>query len=218
MAILISPLAAAALGAAGMYFFDPDTGRRRRALVRDKAVHFTTKAQDMLCAGAVDLQQRTRGTFRALAAQVDREPPSDRVLAERVRAKLGRYVSHPRAIEVSANSGEVVLSGSILRDEHAHLLAAVRAVRGVQSVIDQLVVHDTADGVSELQGGSVRQGERLDIFQENWSPGTRLAGTAAAGSLGLIALRTGGILGLLLGTASALFMSRCVSRGPVTHR
>jgi len=216
MATMFSPLTAAALGAAGMYF--PELGRRRRALARDKAVRFATRAEDLLCAAASDLQHRSRGTVRSLVAPMDREPPADRVLAERVRAKLGRYVSHPRAIEVSANAGEVALSGAILREEHARLLAAMRSVRGVHGVTDRLVVHDTAEGVSELQGGTPRHGERLDLFQENWSPGTRLAGTAAAGSLGFIALRTRGMTGFLLGTASALLMSRCVSKAPAMQR
>ena len=36
------------IGAALMYLLDPDRGRRRRALVRDKAVHFARVSGDRL--------------------------------------------------------------------------------------------------------------------------------------------------------------------------
>jgi hypothetical protein len=39
-------LCGAAFGAAAMYFLDPQGGRRRRALVRDKAVSYANQAGD----------------------------------------------------------------------------------------------------------------------------------------------------------------------------
>lgn len=36
--VLLSGAAGAGIGALGMYLFDPDRGKRRRTLVRDKAV------------------------------------------------------------------------------------------------------------------------------------------------------------------------------------
>lgn len=39
-------LSGAALGVGAMYFLDPSRGRRRRALVRDKAVHYTRVFED----------------------------------------------------------------------------------------------------------------------------------------------------------------------------
>jgi len=137
------------------------------------------------------------------------------VLVERVRAKIGRYVEHPGAIEVSANAGTVVLTGPVLRHEHKRLLAAVHGVRGVGDIIDQMVVYKTPEGVSALQGGRPRRGERIEVFQDNWAPGTRIAGTAAGGALALIALRSGGAPGLLLGAAAALLLARSTSNKPL---
>src|SRR5437763_15093221 len=54
-------LAGAGLGAGLMYILDPDLGRRRRALVRDKAVRLANKAQDAACVVSRDMQNRARG-------------------------------------------------------------------------------------------------------------------------------------------------------------
>jgi osmotically-inducible protein OsmY len=120
---------------------------------------FDAGARDMANrgAGAVD---RTRSIFR-------RRQTDDEVLIERVRAKMGRYVSHPGAIEVQATEGTVTLTGSILHHEHEELLQAVRDVPGVKDVVDQLVVYNSAEGISELQGGRPRRGEVPELVQDN---------------------------------------------------
>jgi osmotically-inducible protein OsmY len=61
---------------------------------------------------------------------VSDEEVSDEVLVDRVRAKMGRVVSHPGAIKVTAEQGRVTLSGAVLEHEHEELLQAVRSVRG----------------------------------------------------------------------------------------
>ena len=50
-----------AIGAAAMFIFDPDQGRRRRALARDKAVHYGKEAGDFATGTAKDLRNRARG-------------------------------------------------------------------------------------------------------------------------------------------------------------
>lgn len=54
-------LAGAGLGAGLMYLLDPQMGRRRRALVRDKAVHMLHEAEDAARTVATDLRHRTEG-------------------------------------------------------------------------------------------------------------------------------------------------------------
>lgn len=48
-------------GAAAMYFLDPDRGRRRRALVRDKMVGLSHDAQKAVVGHARHLRNRTIG-------------------------------------------------------------------------------------------------------------------------------------------------------------
>jgi hypothetical protein len=54
-------LSGAALGAAVMYFLDPQGGGRRRALVRDKAVSLAHQAEDYAEKTARDLGNRASG-------------------------------------------------------------------------------------------------------------------------------------------------------------
>lgn len=50
-----------AAGALAMYVFDPDRGRRRRALARDKAIHAAHVAGDRLGSRTRDLSNRAKG-------------------------------------------------------------------------------------------------------------------------------------------------------------
>ncbi len=150
---IITATLAATTGAAAMYYLDPTTGRRRRALVRDRAVgasndagHYALaqgrRAADHLKGAAA----RGRSLFRRSA------PISDGKLHDRIRAHLGRVVTHPRAIEVDVEQGCVCLRGHVLVNEIAALLDEVTSVAGVERVENQLTVHEQPTGVPELQG------------------------------------------------------------------
>ena len=170
-----------ALGAGLMYLFDPRTGARRRARLRDQVAHGINKSKDGLSATSRDLAHRSAGVAAGVTSRLKREPVSDDVLTARVRAKLGRLVSHPHAIHVDSQSGRVTLRGPVLAREADRLLDGVRRVRGVSEVVDELEVHETADGVPSLQEGGVPRRARRIRFQENWSPATRFV-TAGAGA------------------------------------
>jgi hypothetical protein len=58
-----SLLAGAGLGAGMMYLLDPQQGRRRRAMVRDKAVHLAHEARDAGCVVARDMRNRAQGLW-----------------------------------------------------------------------------------------------------------------------------------------------------------
>src|SRR5207245_1228615 len=116
-----------------------------------------------------DMANRARGIVAGTKWRLRSEEADEPVLEARVRAKVGRFVSHPHAIEVHADGGHVTLGGPILADEVPGLLEAVRSVRGVEEVVDQLELHEDAD-VPALQGGVPRPGERFELLQDNWSP------------------------------------------------
>jgi uncharacterized membrane protein len=202
-----------AIGAAAMYLLDPDRGPRRRALLRDQAVKATTNVRDVMGAGARDLANRGSAIPGRVRSLFRRHRDTDDVLVERVRSKMGRYVGHPGAIDVTASGGHVTLSGSVLAYEHDELLEAVRGVAGVTDIVDRLAVHKTAEGISELQGGRRRRGALPELMQENWSPGIRIVTGTAGTTLALLALR-GGIPGLLLGAAGALILLRSTTNKP----
>jgi gas vesicle protein len=52
------------LGALAMFIFDPQQGRRRRALARDKAVRYTSDIGEYVAGTAKDLSNRTYGVAK----------------------------------------------------------------------------------------------------------------------------------------------------------
>lgn len=185
-----SLLAALTAGAGLTYLFDPGRGARRRARARDSMTHAAKTAQRAIATTSRDASHRTYGTAASLTGLLRRRPADDAVLAERVRAKLGRHVSHPRAVEVDATDRTITLRGPILSAEAPGLIRAVRRVRGVRDVVDEMQWHEEAGNVPALQGGGAPRGDRLDVQQESWSPATRcMAATGGAALLALGAVR-----------------------------
>ena len=140
------------VGAALMYFFDPDRGKRRRALVRDKVEAAGNKASCYAGKMGRDLRNRANGVVAETKSLFTDEQVTDDVLVDRVRSKLGRFPVHIEAIDVSANNGTITLSGPILADEVPRVLRATRFVRGVKEIDNQLSVQAEAGNLPALQG------------------------------------------------------------------
>src|SRR5437764_8552791 len=151
-----STILGAGIGAGLMFIFDPVRGARRRALVPDKFVRAAHKTRDAYEATQRDVGNRASGVAAELRGRFSADGASDDIIVERVRAELGRVSSHPRAIHVAANDGSVTLTGDALATEVSSIVAAVRRVRGVDDVRNELTAHVGAEGVPALQGSSSR--------------------------------------------------------------
>jgi hypothetical protein len=188
-------------GAGLMYFLDPERGRRRRALARDRVVRVAHVGSDAMGATGRDVAQRVSGTTARLRGALRHVADDDAVVVERVRATLGRAVSHPRAIDVQVADGVVTLRGPIIQDEVSRLLRAVERVRGVREVVAELEEHEQAGNVPALQGGR-------SVSQREWSPATRLfTGTTGIALAGYGASRRDAA-GALLAAAGAGLLAR----------
>jgi uncharacterized membrane protein len=202
----------AGMGAAAMYYLDPSRGRYRRALVRDRFVHTSHKAKHGLGVVGRDMRNRTVGTTATVRSLFESKTADDDVLADRVRAALGRVVTHPASIHVDARAGVVTLSGPVLADEVPLLISCVRSVRGVRDVESDLEVHAEPGRVPGLQGEPrQRPGRRSAFMQANWSPTARALGTvggAAATIWGLTRRQPGGTL---LGGAGLVLLGRALT-------
>jgi uncharacterized membrane protein len=207
----VSILSAAGLGAGLMFLLDPDRGNRRRAMMRDKAVH----AANVMVAGVSrvwrDATNRSRGMLAERARFFRRETPDDRTLAARVRSEMGTLVQHPRAIEVSVENGQVTLRGPIRAQEVEALLSHVEHVRGVTSVKNDLDIHESTAGIPALQGASraPRQGQ-----QAHWSSTARFTAGTAGGAMVLYGLWRKNALTAVGGLAGSALVARAASNLP----
>ena len=102
---------------------------------------------------ALDISSRTRGAMHELRARRnERGDVPDDILAERVRAQIGRPVSTPGALEIDVHDGRVEIRGTILSREADPLLRTVRRVRGVRDIVDRLERHEPSGHTASLQG------------------------------------------------------------------
>lgn len=199
------------IGTGVMYLLDPDRGKRRRALLRDKCVSATRKTGEGIETTARDLSNRARGIATSIQSRFTSAETDDAVLIDRVRSKLGRIVSHPGAIEVAAENRQVTLSGPVLEAEVDSLLACVKRIQGIDEVTNNLEVHKEAGNHPALQGGQERQGHRFEFLQENWSPAARFVAGAAGASLAVYGGTRRDALGAGLGTAGLLLLARGIT-------
>lgn len=156
-----------AAGALTVFFFDSVSGGRRRAFVRDKIVGASHDAASFAQATSKRAADRASGLFAT--GRLDRvtrsEPQSDQQLHDRIRARLGRVISHPRSVHVEVRGSSVCLTGHILTRELDDLLSEVKHSAGARTVENQLTCHDSAEGIPELQGRTEPRGreQRRDL-------------------------------------------------------
>jgi hypothetical protein len=128
------------------------------------------------------------------------EPVDDDRLVDRVRSRMGRYVSHPHAIHVSAQNGHVTLDGVVFSTEASRALKAVRATPGVHGVDDRLERHGEDSNHPSLQGGRVAGGSTWNtsrILMSAIGGGLVLYGLTGRGAAAKTAATVG--LGLVTG-------------------
>lgn len=137
----------ALVGAGVMYFFDPDRGRRRRALFRDQLIHGAHEAEDLrgtAASTARHVRNRARGVLAQTRSRMNDSRVEDTVLEGRLRAELGRLVQPVGDIRAEVLEGAVRLTGTIDVADEERLVSGLRQVPGVASVHNQLR-HRAAD-------------------------------------------------------------------------
>ena len=119
---------------------------------------------------------------------------------------MWRYVAHPGEIEIVVTAGRVILSGSVLSHEHDDLVQHLSEVPGVEDVVDELSIYETAEDISELGGGRAQRHDTPGALPT----GPQLLAGAAGTTLALYALRHPGtlIVGLIGAAAAAAILNR----------
>jgi osmotically-inducible protein OsmY len=135
---MLRTLRFAALGAALVYFFDPQNGRRRRAQAKDRIpAFFRGKARHAERLGRTAQAQAYGVTQKVKHRKEEDKPqPDDVTLARKVETEIFRDAEVPKGqINVNAENGVVVLRGEVEEPELIRdLEQKTRNVQGVQEV------------------------------------------------------------------------------------
>jgi len=130
---ILALAAGAGLGAGLMYLFDPNRGHSRRARLVGEAKGLLHRGESRAQKRGRDLLNRIEGIGVRLAEEVaPMEPPSDEILLERIRSRMGHIVSDPHEVEVRVEKGVVTLEGRLAHPERRRLTEEVRAMHGVK--------------------------------------------------------------------------------------
>lgn len=205
----------AGIGAGLMFLLDPNTGARRRGLLRDQFVHVSRKSGDGVRKLGRDLRNRASGIASAVRSVGRQEPVHDAALTDQIRSQMGRAVSHPRAVHVTAQNGKVTLTGDILKSELNRLLRTVAKVPGVHEIDNRMNTHQEAGDVRSLQGGSRKTGSRFPLFQSNWSPTTQFVSTCVGAGIAASGLLQRGTAGSLIGVGGIALAAFSIFRNQV---
>jgi CBS domain-containing protein len=174
------------IGAGLMYLFDPLGGSGRRRRVRSRTSSMSHSSAEAVESKSRHLRNRAAGILAIAKSRWNAtDEVTDEKLVARIRSRLGRHASYARAVQVTSNGGNVILSGPILAKEVSGVLDCVNAIPGVKSVESRLEVHETANS---LQGG--RNLHDYDGAKAGWSPATRLIAGIAGGGLLWYGLRS----------------------------
>ncbi|WP_116120728.1 SRPBCC family protein [Archangium gephyra] len=212
MGVLGSLVGGVGLGAGLMYLTDPRSGRRRRAVVHDKALHAVHETEEAATVVVRDIVHRARGFVFETKGKLRREEVDDRTIEARIRSALGRVCSHTHAIHVSVEQGRVRLDGVALKAEYPRILSRIAHVRGVLDVTDNLQVFKQPGSHPELQGGTIRPGDRPEFLQHNWSPAARFVAGLGGASLLTWGLHRGGLGGL-----GSVFLGSLITLRSITN-
>jgi osmotically-inducible protein OsmY len=142
----------ALVGAALAYLFDPQSGRRRRAMLRDRSFAFarqsgrkTAQAGRAAAAEAYGVSQKVQ--------HLKEEPKEydDATLAQKVQSEIFRDADMPKGqVNVNAEGGIVVLRGEVERPELIEeLVKKTRKVQGVRDVQNLMHLPGTPAPTSE---------------------------------------------------------------------
>jgi osmotically-inducible protein OsmY len=136
-----------AIGAMLAYFFDPENGRRRRAMARDRIpALFGNASKKAGSVGAAATAQATAAKQKATHLNEEEKPqPDDVTLAHKVETEIFRDADIPKGrINVNAENGKVVLRGEVEEPELIKdLEQRTKKVQGVQEVENLLHVPGT---------------------------------------------------------------------------
>ena len=127
----------AAVSAAAMYFFDPQEGRRRRAMAKDRTAGLFRGVWRKTERAGRGVSAEAYGVTKKVTHRKEKEKDLDDVtLARKVESEIFRDDDAPKGqVDVNAVNGVVYLRGEVERAELIDdLVKAAKKVSGVKGV------------------------------------------------------------------------------------
>jgi len=171
----------AGLGAGLMYLLDPEGGRGRRAVARDKSLSALKQGGKAAAKTSRHLGNKTKGLVAEAGSKLRKSDLVDdgQKLLKKVQKAVRASVSYPAAIDPILEEGRVYLHGLALASEVARLLAEIGAVEGVTDVENRLELHESPKDLAAFRKGAKR-----------WvGPAARVLTGTTGGALALAGLR-----------------------------
>ena len=128
----------AGVGAGLMYLLDPQGGRGRRAVVKDKSVSALKKGGTAAAKTSRHLGNKTKGLIADagsklrdsdLVGNLGELKDQGQALIAKVQRKVRRAVSYPAAIQAVVEEGKVILQGLVLAPPDP----TINPVRGLET-------------------------------------------------------------------------------------
>jgi osmotically-inducible protein OsmY len=134
--------AAAAIGAAIAYMFDPDRGRTRRARIADQAAARARDAADAVKAKAEYQKGVAKGIIHDVTEPLRGNGSyDDDTLLQKVKSEALGYWPDSHEIEVDITNGMVRVSGTVAKEsDRENLIKLIRDVEGVGLIDDRIKV------------------------------------------------------------------------------
>jgi osmotically-inducible protein OsmY len=133
---------AGAAGLAAGYFLDPDSGKRRRHVARDRARALIRRGADKGRREAEYRAGQVEGKVEAAKSKAGPEKPAanDQALAERVKSEIFQPADAPKgSVNVNVERGVVYLRGEVKRPDQIRKLVeqagSVDGVAGVENLL-----------------------------------------------------------------------------------
>jgi hypothetical protein len=135
-------VAAGAAGVAGAYLFDPENGKRRRHILKDKTASVVRRGS----AEARRKADHVAGKAVGVAAEATPSPRNasklnDEALTRKAESEIFQATDVPKGkVNLNVEDGVLYLRGELERDQIKKLATAARSVAGVDQVANLLHV------------------------------------------------------------------------------
>jgi hypothetical protein len=198
----------AGVGAGLMYLLDPQGGRGRRAVARDKSVSALKQGGKAAAKTSRHLGNKTRGLVARTGSKLRESDLAEegQKLLKKVHKAVRATVSHPSAIDPILEAGRVHLHGLVLASEVARLIAAIEAVEGINGVENRLELHESPQDLAAFKG------------KRRWvGPATRVLTGTTGSALALAGLRKKSGLGVALGAVGLGLLAHGIANPDVKN-